>query len=193
MYIQSRKRREMSTYDPARYRPVPRKNSGSKSGWWSEAKKIEACTIFIATGSPTATAAATGVPIDTIRKWREAAWWKELREQIQHEDEAALDSKTTKIIQKTMDLIADRVENGEYLFDQKTGTIKRMPMSARTATKVASDLFDKRQILRKQPTKIVENHNIADRINQLASEFAKFSAAKTIEGTVIPQEKEDAS
>ena len=84
------------------------------------------------------------------------------------------------------------VENGEYLFDQKTGTIKRMPMSARTATKVASDLFDKRQILRKQPTKIVENHNIADRINQLASEFAKFSAAKTIEGTVIQQEKEDA-
>ena len=53
-------------------------------------------------------------------------------------------------------------------------------MSAKTATKVATYLFDKRQILRKQPTKIVENHNIADRINQLASEFAKFSAAKTI-------------
>ena len=89
----------MSKYDPARYRPVPRKNSGSKSGWWSEAKKIEACTIFIATGSPTATAAATGVPIDTIRKWKKLQW-KELQEQIQHEDEAALDSKTTKIIKR---------------------------------------------------------------------------------------------
>lgn len=174
----------MSKYDPARYRPVPRKNSAKQSGWWSEAKKIEACTLFLATGSPVATAAGSGVSIETIRKWRESTWWKELVEQIQHEDDAALDAKTSKIIQKTMDLLADRVENGEFIYDQKQGLVKRMPMSAKTATKVATDLFDKRQILRKQPTKIVETHKIEDRINKLADEFAKFSKAKDVTDVV---------
>jgi len=175
----------MSKYDPARYRPVPRKNSGSKSGWWSEAKKIEACTLFLATGSPVATAAGSGVPIDTIRKWRESVWWKELVEQIQHDDDSELDAKTSKIIHKTMDLLADRIENGEFIFDQKTGVVRRLPMNARTATKVATDLFDKRQILRKQPTKIVETQNIESRINKLADEFARFSQAKDITPEVI--------
>ena len=68
----------------------------------------------------------------------------------------------------------DRLEGGDYILDSKTGTIKRVPVKMRDAKTVMTDLFDKRQLLRKQPTKITESQTVDKRLEMLAERFEKF-------------------
>lgn len=85
----------------------------------------------------------------------------------------------SKVIDKALDLIMDRIEQGDYQYDQKTGKIVKIPLKVRDLERVASGLFDKRQLIRKQPTSIkVSDLNQAERLLQLAEQFAVFAGAK---------------
>ena len=42
-----------------------------------------------------------------------------------------LDAKTSKIVDKALDQIMDRLENGDHIYDQKTGRIRRAPVKLR--------------------------------------------------------------
>ena len=176
------------------------KNNKTKAhqlGHWKEAKRIEVVTLFLSIGSMTEVAKLTGVPYPTIEGWRRQDWWKELVEKMQAEDDQKLDAKTTKLIDKALEQLMDRIENGEHIYDQKTGKIKRMPAKLRDLNTAFNTILDKRQLLRRQPTKIVEQHSTAAQLQNLAESFAKFVQKKTeelpdrhlIEGdTVVQQE-----
>jgi hypothetical protein len=47
-------------------------------GWWSESKKLEAVTTYLAVGNSKMVEAITRIPAGTIRKWRTEGWWHEL-------------------------------------------------------------------------------------------------------------------
>ena len=98
---------------------------------------------------------------------------------IKDEDNQELDTKFTKIIRKTMDVIEDRIENGNYQFDPKTGRVLRIPVNLRDTHRVMADLVDKRRVIRNQPTLVEENKNqMNDRLLSLAEQFAKFALGK---------------
>lgn len=176
------------------------KNNKTKAhqlGHWKEAKRIEVVTLFLSIGSMTEVAKLTGVPYPTIEGWRRQDWWKELVEKMQAEDDQKLDAKTTKLIDKALEQLMDRIENGEHIYDQKTGKIKRMPAKLRDLNTAFTTILDKRQLLRNKPTKIVEQQSTAIQLQNLAESFAKFVQKKTqelpehhyIEGdTVVQQE-----
>jgi uncharacterized protein YicC (UPF0701 family) len=116
---------------------------------------------------------------------------------MQAEDDQKLDAKTTKLIDKALEQLMDRIENGEHIYDQKTGKIKRMPAKLRDLNTAFNTILDKRQLLRNKPTKIVEQHSTAAQLQNLAESFAKFvqksipepDLVEYIEGdTVIQQE-----
>ena len=86
-------------------------------GLWSDKKKNEAISVFAATKSPSLTSEQTNVPLTTIKKWQQQQWWKDKLKDIQEEDYDKLDSRLTKILDKTLDQLADRIEHGEYIFD----------------------------------------------------------------------------
>ena len=176
------------------------KNNKTKAhqlGHWKEAKRIEVVTLFLSIGSMTEVAKITGVPYPTIEGWRRQDWWKELVEKMQAEDDQKLDAKTTKLIDKALEQLMDRIENGEHIYDQKTGKVKRMPAKLRDLNTAFNTILDKRQLLRNKPTKIVEQHSTAAQLQNLAESFAKFvqksipepDLVEYIEGdTVIQQE-----
>lgn len=175
------------------------KNNKTKAhqlGHWKEAKRIEVVTLFLSIGSMTEVAKLTGVPYPTIEGWRRQDWWKELVEKMQAEDDQKLDAKTTKLIDKALEQLMDRIENGEHIYDQKTGKIKRMPAKLRDLNTAFNTILDKRQLLRRQPTKIVEQHSTAAQLQNLAESFAKFVQKKTeelperhyIEGDTVVQQ-----
>ena len=61
----------------------------------------------------------------------------------------------------------------------KTGRLVKIPLKARDLERITSGLFDKRQLIRKQPTNIKQDDlNQADRLLKLAEQFAKFSGVK---------------
>lgn len=148
--------------------------------YWSDAKKIEVVTTFLVVGNAPMTEAITGVSRETIKKWKLTDWWKEIEREIQDEENIELSAKLKKIVDKSIDVTMDRLENGDTIFNPKTGELLRVPVKVREALKAVDMAIDKRQVLQNKPTRITETRTIDDRLNKLAEEFKRFANATEI-------------
>jgi hypothetical protein len=144
------------------------------TGQWSQAKRIEAVTLYLTVGSLPEVSRIMGIPYKTLEQWKQSPWWEDLVKKIHLDEDQKMDLKTSKIVDKALDALLDRIENGEYIYDQKTGKIKQTPAKLADLTKAFNTVLDKRQLLRKQPTKIVEQTTTATQLQNLADQFAKF-------------------
>lgn len=158
------------------YVKAPRKTSVTQGNRriWADQKKYEAVAVWIATGSLTQTALQTKIPIETLKTWKKQDWWNETVREIQDDDYSKLDATLTKVIDKALLELIDRVEKGDAMFDPRTGDIRRVPAKLRDLQQAVTSIVDKRQLIRKQPTKIVRQENTASQLQALAQEFAKF-------------------
>lgn len=154
------------------------KTSRMQSGHWSEKKKYEACCLWSSGMKMSQVSVETGVPYETIKQWRASTWWADIHKELQSEDKQQLDARLTKILDKTLDSILDRLENGEFVYDQKTGSLKRSPVKLRDATVAMNTVMDKRQLIRKEPTKIVESESTNQQLANLAKQFQEFVTGK---------------
>lgn len=167
-----------------RYVKAPKKNSLQEVGFWSDKKKNEALAIYIATRSPTLTSEQSNVPITTIKKWQQQPWWKDKLKEAQEQDYEKLDVKLSKALDKALDQVMDRLEKGDYIYDVRTGKTRRIPVKLRDVTSTVNSVIDKRQLIRKQPTKIVEQQSTAAQLQNLAEQFTKFVKGKLNEDSV---------
>lgn len=167
-----------------RYVKAPKKNSLQEVGFWSDKKKNEALAIYIATRSPTLTSEQSNVPITTIKKWQQQPWWKDKLKEAQEQDYEKLDVKLSKALDKALDQVMDRLEKGDYIYDVRTGRTRRIPVKLRDVTNTVNSVIDKRQLIRKQPTKIVEQQSTAAQLQNLAEQFTKFVKGKLNEDSV---------
>lgn len=156
--------------------------------WWSEGKRIEVVTTWLALGKIPLVTHATGVPEGTVRQWRTQPWWRELEISIQTESDQELDTKLAKRIDKALDVIWDRLENGDFLYDPKTGEFIRKPVNMKDVNKVMVDMMDKRLLIRKQPKDMQSQEAVADILKNLAREFATMARARV---RVAADESED--
>lgn len=163
-----------------RYVKAPKRTDMSQTdrGNWAEKKKLEVLGIYMATGSLTMAASQANVPFETAKSWKSKDWWKEKVKEIQSEEYDKLDSKLTKALDKALEQVMDRIENGEYMYDPKTGKTKIMPAKLRDLNTAFNSLMDKRQLIRKQPTKIVEQSSTAVALQNLADQFQSFTTGK---------------
>lgn len=153
------------------------KNKAGVAGWWSEQKKIEALTTFLATGSQAHTSAITGIPEETIRTWRKSEWWAERTKEFRSDNNLVLDNKLTKVMDRALDAVMDRLEHGEFIYNPKTGVTERVPPKLRDVQRVANDMIDKKQLLERvtKGEKEEKQQITADHLVMLAKEFAKFA------------------
>ena len=90
--------------------------------------------------------------------------------------ETRLDAKYQKIIRKALNVVDDRLDNGNFQMDQKTGKVTRVPVNLADTHRVMKDLVDQQQKLRKD--KVVESvaqETINDKLVKLASQFAEMA------------------
>lgn len=156
--------------------PKRRRSTKPSNKHWSQQQKIEAVLTYLGTGSETKTAAATGIPKNTLHIWRYQPWWKELVLQIQEEKDDEINADIAKIIEKSMTTVADRLENGDFGFNQKTGEIFRKPVNLKDAHKVATDMIEKRNLLNGKPTSRSEKIETTNQLEFLAKKFAEFAS-----------------
>ena len=156
------------------------KTKAGEGGHWKEAKRIEAITTYLSTGNLTETGRMTGVPLKTLEQWKKSDWWKEMEKRIRSDEDQQMDAKLTKIIDRTLEKLVDSIENGEHIYDQRTGQVKRMPAKMRDLNNAFNTILDKRQLIRRQPTKIVEQTTTATQLQNLADQFANF-VKKTVQ------------
>lgn len=147
-----------------------------KFATWPFEKKIEVVSQYLLLGNMKQVAACTGVSHDLIRQWKGQPWWSELEAEIRTSQNIEMDTKLSKIVDKALDAALDRVENGDFIYDQKSGQIRRKPAALRDVHRVAVDMLGKRELLRDGAKDRNETTKISteEQLKLLAQEFAKW-------------------
>lgn len=145
---------------------------------WSDSQKIEAVTTYLTLGNLAQTAKVLQIPDITLRGWKTTMWWKELEDDIKVQEELTLSSRLKRIIESTMAVTEDRLANGDFIFDQKTGKLIRKPVSMRDAHKVSVDMIERRdKILNRQPNSI-PMEQIENKLEKLAKKFEEIATGR---------------
>lgn len=154
-----------------------------------DTKRIEVATLYACLGSVNKVAELSGVNQTTIRDWRKQEWFVQLLDEIRNENNDKIDVKFTETINKSLDLISERLDNGDPHVT-KTGEIIFVPVKIRDLALVSAINVDKRQILRNKPTAITQQQAVPvlDKLDQLAKAFTELANKKEIP---VPQEITD--
>jgi len=148
--------------------------------WWSESQKIEAVTTWLALGNLAQSAAVLDIPIATIKRWRYSDWWKKIEEDLRQEESLGLNARLKKVISKALDVTEDRLSNGNYQFNQKTGELVRVPVNIKDASRVANDMMNRSDIIEEKPIQQQIEKTVDDRLAKLAEDFKRFATAKEV-------------
>ena len=159
--------------------PVKGKVRG-KRDHYTEKEKINAVCVFAVCGNSRRTAELTKIPEATIRTWKTTIWWNEVTARIYTEQDEELSGKLTKLVDKAVDQLNDRMENGDYIYNPKLNQIIRKPVNARDIAAVTVMAVDKRQLLRGKATSRTENVSVDERMKDLANQFKQFAMAKEV-------------
>lgn len=146
---------------------------------FSEEKRIDVIRTLIATGNHRFAAEQHGIAYPTLMQWKQASWWPELYNQVKQEQRAELGSKLNALTNEALEIMKDRMENGEYILNNKTGELIRKPIGIRDANQAMNNLLtqaNKIEELNSRSTTVDES--VGDVLKQLAQEFAKFAKKK---------------
>jgi hypothetical protein len=140
--------------------------------------KIQVVSQYLVLGNMALVSSITGVPHQLIRAWKAQPWWKDVENQVRSTENIQMDTKLSKIVDKSLDAVLDRVENGEAFFNQKTGKIERRPANLRDVSRVGVDFLSKRELLRGNATerKEVTQVSVDEQLKALALEFARWQS-----------------
>lgn len=162
---------------------------------WSDSQKLEAVTTYLALGNLVLTSNVLKIPEMTLRAWKQKDWWKEIESDLAVQEDLQLSSRLKRIIESTLTAAEDRIQNGDWYYNNKSGCLERKPVNLRDVHKVTMDLVDKREHLaHKQPTNVAMEQ-IDDRLKKLAEKFEEIASGRakaTIEVTdvIIGEEME---
>ena len=148
---------------------------------YSEEQKIAAVTAYLAVGNMRIVSGATGIAYGLLRIWKTKPWWKEYEYEIKNAKRSETKDKLSKIVDKSLALIEDRLENGEMVLNNKTGKLVRKPVALRDISKLTNDMLERQEKLDKQKldeSALQTQETMADTLKLLAAEFAKFNGSK---------------
>lgn len=159
---------------------VKEKQPRHNTHWWPESNKIEAATLWAVTKDIEKVHKITTIPRWAIRRWMKEPWWDNVVNNVRKEQNELLDAKLTGVIHTAVDLIEDRIVNGEIVKDRKTGEEKREPVNVRTATYAMETTFRQRQLLRGEATQITSPETTDSKLAKLKEQFEKLAASKQV-------------
>jgi transposase-like protein len=145
---------------------------------WSDSQKLEAVTTYLSLGNLALTSRVLKIPEMTLREWKQKDWWKEIEGELKVQDNIQLSSRLKRIIESTLSVTEDRLANGDWIYDNKTGQLVRKPVNMRDAHKVAMDMIEKREILDNKAPTSVSVEQIDDKLKKLAEKFEQIAAGR---------------
>jgi hypothetical protein len=162
---------------------VRTKKTKKGNGWWREDQKIDAVAQYLIFGNLSEVARVTKIPRDTIAKWKGTDWWADTEAEIRKESNQEIQGKLSKVLKKSLAVVEDRLEKGDFVYDPKSGSIKRIGVKASVANQITKDSIDRKVLLEKISNKGTNSDEaVATRLASLRTEFLKFVNSKQIEG-----------
>lgn len=154
-------------------------------------KRMECVSRYMLLGNMRVVSEQTGVGYDTLIEWKKSDWWPDLVEQLRRQKKAKTSDSITKIVEQSLDIMQDRLENGDPFFNQKTGKVEYKPVSVKDATTIASSLLQRQLQLEELAQKHeVQADTVQETLSLLAKEFKKWnksSSTEVIEDAVYAQ------
>ncbi len=143
---------------------------------FSDEAKIDVVKTYLALGGNlTLTAGATGMSRETLKDWKASGWWGRVSDELRKEERIDLSAKVKKILNKSMDLLLDRVEHGDFIYDQRKGELVRKPVKAIELHKITVDLMIQKETLDKSMESNVAPESHDDKLKNLAERFAELA------------------
>lgn len=149
---------------------------------WSDRQKIECVTTyFLLGGNVKLTAEKLKIPYETVRTWKKTDWWKELEDDIRREERLTLSTKLRNLMDASLMEVEDRLKNGDWIYDQKVGELKRKPVSMKDAGKLAMDAANLRTKMDIQENHTVAAEHIEEKLSKLAKAFTDLAQGKRLD------------
>lgn len=163
----------------------PQQNQVQQTQEYTVENKVQCATLYFMCGSFKQVQKDTGIKWGTIATWaRKSTWWDEVIHKLRKEKQDELDAMMTNFLHEAQHQALDRVKNGDYKMTAG-GELKRVPMSGRDLALTSAAFFDKRALIRGDATSISRRKDPLGDIKDKLEQFAKFNAAKEIDGTKI--------
>jgi len=150
--------------------------------------KTDACALYCVYGDIEQVSEMTGIDPKFIRQWKDEPWWSEIQKKVFVEQNEKLASRISGVLDKSLDHLVDRLDNGDYLWDVRKSKLVRKPVDTKVLSNLFNNLITRRQLIRGEPTSITTQVAVDDRLKLLAAQFQKFALAKEIEGETYNEE-----
>ena len=156
---------------------------------WDEKTRLEVVQAYILTGSLALAAGMCQVPLPTAKVWKTSQWFKDLELELRQGAKLRLSSRLSKIVDKSIDALEDRIDKGDFFFNKTTKQFERKPITAEVAQKITAQLVDRVLLVEKAAqTGVVTDEGLDARLEKLRQEmkeFAKRPSLKPSESEII--------
>lgn len=145
------------------------------NGKYTPEEKIQAVMAYMVTGTSRKASKICGVPEGTIRWWKaDSLWWDDTMKECRRKKQDELDAMTTDVIHKAIEQIGERITHGNKK-TTKDGELYTAPLTATELAMVAGIVFDKRQLIRGDPTSSVHTASDNEKLDKLREEFQNMA------------------
>lgn len=149
----------------------------SKDPTYTWEQKAQACMSYCVTGNGAKAGRLCGIDQKVISRWKiEAPWWPEAVAVCRKQLQDKFDSKITGILDGLLTNIADKVENGEQIFNHKDGEMVARDIPAKDQAMIFGILHDKRALMRGDATSIRQG-GTDEMLRKLEDRMAEFARA----------------
>ena len=138
-------------------------------------KKVQAVTSYLVLGDMSLVAALIKIPHQTVRLWKTKDWWKEVEGTIREQNNIQTNAKLKKIVDKSLDTVMDRLEEGDFQYDPKTGRFVRKPVLLRDAAKAAEVMMHRQDLMNQIQIQKLAVPTVDEALKRIAAEFIKIA------------------
>ena len=147
-------------------------------------EKLAAVVAYVMTGTIAGVVRLTGFNRSAISQWKNySSWWPDAYRNVKKHKQEEVDGMLTSIVHAAGGGIMDRLLNGDEIIDKNGNKVRRM-MSGKEMAWVLGITFDKRALLRGDPTSRSEKVDQGKLISELKDQFA-LMAKEHLDKTVV--------
>jgi hypothetical protein len=138
-------------------------------------EKLASVLAYVMTGSVRGVVRLTGFKQQVISDWKNnSSWWPDAYAKVKKQKQEEIDGSLTSIIHASSGAIMDRILNGDEVID-KNGDVVRRALSGKDVAWIFGVTFDKRALLRGDPTSRTEKVDQTSMMEDLKQDFAKMA------------------
>lgn len=140
---------------------------------WQE--RMDAVALYMLVGNMRIVSEKKNISYDTLLEWKKSDWWPEMVDQLRRQKKSKTADGLTNIVEQSLDVIKDRLENGDFVLNNKTGQIVRKPVGVKDAANIANNLLHRQMQLEEVVERSATTQDtVQETLSLLAKEFQKL-------------------